>query len=100
LVDRYSATFEDPVSKRVTKFGVSLTKAARQEIESLLSDPEPMIRRCVWRYIGQNCGTGVENDDVVELKLDARQILQLFSDLRRIDVEEVRRKHRKRQFDK
>jgi len=94
-VDRYSATFEDPVSKRVTKFGVSLTRAARRKIESLVSDPEPMIRRCVWRYIGQNCGTGIENDDVVELKLDARQILRLFSDLRQIDAEELRRKHRR-----
>ena len=99
-MDRYSATFEDPVSKRVTKFGVSLTRAARRKIESLVSDPEPMIRRCVWRHIGQNCGTSVENDDVVELKLDAKQILQLFSDLRQIDVEEVKRKHRKRRFDK
>jgi hypothetical protein len=95
-VDRYNATFEDPVSKRVTKFGVSLTRAARRKIESLVSEPEPMIHRCVWRYIGQNCGTGVENGDIVELKLDAKQILQLFSDLRQIDLEEVKRKHRRR----
>ena len=99
-MDRYSATFEDPVSKRVTRFGVTLTRAARRRIEGLVTDPEPMIQRCVWRYIGQNCGTGVDCDDVVELKLGARQILQLFSDLRQIDVEEVRRKHRKVQSER
>ncbi len=98
--DRYSASFEDPVSKRMTRFGVTLTKAARRKIEGLVSDPEPMISRCVWRYIGQNCGTGVGKDDSVELTLGVKQILQLFSDLRRIDVEEVRRKHRKKQSEK
>jgi hypothetical protein len=99
-VDRYSVTFEDPVSKRMTKFGVSLTKAARRKIELLVDDPESMIRRCVWRCIGEHCGTGVENDDVVELKLDTKQILQLFSDLRQIDFEELRRKHKEEQSDR
>ncbi len=98
--DRYSASFEDPVSKRMTRFGVTLTKAARRKVEELVSDPETMIRRCVWRYIAQNSGTGVDKGDSVELTLGVKQISQLFSDLRRIDVEEVRRKHRKKQSEK
>jgi len=69
-------------------------------MEALVGDPEPMIRRCVWRYIGQSCGTGVDKDDSVELTLGVKQILQLFSDLRRIDVEEVRRRNKKRQSEK
>jgi len=84
----------------MTRFGVTLTKAARRKMETLVGDPEPMIRRCVWRYIGQNCGTGVDKDDSVELTLGVSQILQLFSDLRRIDVEEVRRRNKKKQSGK
>jgi len=93
--DRYSTSFEDPVSKQVTNVGVTVTKEARHQIEKLVDDAEPMIRRCVWRCIGLSCEAGSVVGDAVELTIDSQQILQLFSDLRHIDLEETRRKHRK-----
>jgi hypothetical protein len=93
--DRYSTSFEDAVSKQVTKVGVTVTKEARYQIEKLVDDAEPMIRRCVWRCIGLKCEAGLVVGDSVELTIDSEQILQLFSDLRHIDLEQARRQHRK-----
>jgi len=93
-VDRYSTSFEDPVSKHVTTVGVTVTKAARRKIERLVGDAEPMIKRCVWRCIGLNCEAGLVEGESVELTIDSKQILRLFSDLRQIDLEETKRKHR------
>jgi hypothetical protein len=92
--DRYSTSFEDPLSKQVTSVGVTVTREARRQIEKLVDDAEPMIRRCVWRCIGLNCEAGTVVGESVELTIDSEQILQLFSDLRQIDLEETRRKHR------
>jgi hypothetical protein len=93
-VDRYSTSFEDPVSKQSTNVGVTVTKAARRRIEKLVTDAEPMIKRCVWRCIGLKCKEGLVEGESVEFTIDSRQMLELFSDLRQIDLEETKRKHR------
>ena len=93
-MDRYSTSEEDPVSKRVTKIGVTVTKAARRKIENLVDDAEPMIQRCVWRWIGLKSKAGLVEGESVEFTIDSEQILKLFSDLRQIDLEETKRKHR------
>jgi hypothetical protein len=94
-VDRYRASFEDPVSKQVTNVGVTVTKAARRRIERLVTDAEPMIKRCVWRCIGLKCEAGLVEGESVEFVIDSEQILKLFSDLRQIDLEGTKQKHRK-----
>jgi hypothetical protein len=43
---------------------------------------------------------GVTVTKSVEFTIDTKRILQLFSDLRQIDLKEVRRKHREKQSDK
>ena len=95
-MDHYSTKQEDPVSKQVTKIGVKVTKAARRKIEKLGDDAEPMIQRCVWRFIGLKSKVGLVEGESVEFTLDSDQILKLFSDLRQIDLEQTKRKHRER----
>ena len=93
-MDRYSTSCEDPVSKEVTNIGVTVTRAARQKMAELVGDADPMIKRCVWRCIGLKSQAGLVKGESVEFTIDTKQILELFSDLRRIDAEETRRKHR------
>jgi hypothetical protein len=61
-VDRYSTKFEDSVSKRLTEITVVVAPDARREIEQLVDD---------------------------EFLLDRDKILELFADLRRIDLDEI-----------
>jgi hypothetical protein len=94
-VDRYSTSLRASGSGQVTNIGVTVTKAARQKIESLVDDAESMIKRCVWRCIGQKCEAGLVHGESVEFTIDSKEISTLFSDLRQIDLEETKRKHRK-----
>jgi hypothetical protein len=59
-----------------------------------------MIERCVWRFIWTKHQLDAVKGESVEFTLDAEEILKLLSDLRQIDVEEVKRRHRKEQSDK
>jgi len=92
-VDRYSTSFEDPVSKHVTKVGVTISPAARRRVEELVDDAEAMIQRCVWRSIWTwtQDQTNTVKGDSVEFTIDADEILELFADLRRMDMEEMPR---------
>ena len=91
-MDRYSTRFEDKVSKRVTDVRVNIAPEARRELEKLVSDPKAMIQRCVWRFIWTKDQTNEIKGDEVEFTIDADQILELFADLRRIDMEEMPRR--------
>ena len=91
-MDRYSTSFEDPVSKHVTNVGVTISPQARRRIEELVNDAEAMIQRCVWRSIWTRDQTNTVKGDSMEFTIDADEILELFADLRRIDMDEMQRK--------
>ena len=95
-MDRYNTRSEDPVSKRVTDIGVTITPEARRRIEQLVDDPEAMIQTCVWRFIGTRHKADEIKGSSVELTIDAEDISRLYADLRRIDLAEVKKRHRKR----
>jgi len=84
----------------VTDIRVGVTPAAWKQIEKLVSDPKPMIERCIWRFIWTKHQVDAVKGESVDFTLDAEEILKLFSDLRRIDVEQVKRRHRKERSDK
>jgi hypothetical protein len=90
-VDRYSTKFEDSVSKRLTEITVVVAPDARREIEQLVDDVEAMVQRCVWRFIWTRDQVGAVKGDAVEFLLDRDKILELFADLRRIDMDELQR---------
>ena len=90
-MDRYSTQCEDPVSKQVTKIAVDVAPEARREIEQLVDDAEAMIQRCVWRFIGTRHQVDAIKGDSVEFVIDRDKILELFADLRRIDLDEMQK---------
>jgi len=81
----------------VTKIRVGVTSAAWKQIEELVSDPKPMIERCIWRYIWTKHQVDAVKGESVEFKLDAEEIWRLFADLKRIDSEEMQRSAEKDQ---
>jgi len=90
-VDYYSTSSSDGASGRTTAIRVAVTPAARRQVEELVNDAEPMIQRCVWRFIWTKHRAKAVVGESVEFTLDASEILELFADLRRIDVEEMER---------
>jgi hypothetical protein len=97
MLDRYETRQEDTVSKQVTLIRVSLGPGARREIEKLVSDSEAMIQRCVWRFIWTKNKEKQVKGELVDFTLGAEEILELFADLRRIDMEEMQRKETEQQ---
>jgi hypothetical protein len=91
VVDRYSTKFEDSVSKRVTEITVVVAPDARREIGQLVDDVEAMVQRCVWRFIWTRDQVGAVKGDTVEFLIDRDKILELFADLRRIDMNELQK---------
>jgi hypothetical protein len=98
-VDYFSTSCQH-ADATVTQIRVGVTAAARQQIEQLVGDPKAMVERCVWRFIWTKHQTDSVKGESVDFTLDAEEILKLFADLRQIDLEEVRRRHRKEQSDK
>ena len=92
MLDRYETRQEDIVSKQVTLIRVSLGPGARREIGKLVRDSEAMIQRCVWRFIWTKGQARQVKGESVDFTLGAEEILELFADLRRIDLEEMQRK--------
>lgn len=95
-MDRYSTKSEDPVSKRVTDIGVTITPEARKRIEGLVDDPEAIIERCVWRFIWTRHQADEVKGSSVEFTIDVDEISKLYADLRQIDLSEIKKRHRKR----
>jgi hypothetical protein len=91
VVDRYSTKFEDSVSKRVTEITVVVAPDARREIGQLVDDVEAMVQRCVRRFIWTRDQVGAVKGDTVEFLIDRDKILELFADLRRIDMNELQK---------
>jgi hypothetical protein len=81
----------------VTEIRVGVTAAAMRQIEQLVSDPKAMVERCVWRFIWTKQQTDSVKGESVDFTLSAEEILQLFADLRRIDMEEMQRKETEQQ---
>ena len=69
----------------ITEIKVGLTRAARIEIESLVPDAEEMITRCFWRFIGLKHQSNEIAGKSVYFELDSPGILEIFTDLRRLD---------------
>jgi len=100
MLDRYETRQEDTVSKQVTLIRVSLGSGARREIEKLVKDSEAMIQRCVWRFIWTKNQAKQVKGELVDFTLGAEEILELFADLRRIDMEEMQQKETEQQSHK
>ncbi len=73
----------------ITNIRVGVTSAAWKQIEQLMGDPKPMIERCVWRFIWTKHQVDAVRGESVDFTLDAEEILKLFADIRRIDLEEM-----------
>jgi hypothetical protein len=69
----------------VTEIEVCLGQGVREELKGSVEDVEELLRRCVWRFIGTKHETNEIEGDRVSFVLDRDRIVELVSDLKKID---------------
>ena|ERR1700756_2827234 len=79
--DFYSTICERADGSR-TEIRVHIRPEVRDCAERESSDPEEMIKGCVWRFIAQKHKLNEVEGDVVEFMIDEPTMLELINDLR------------------
>ena len=68
----------------VTEIRVHISPEVRRCAEDESSDPEEMVKGCVWRFIWTKHQSDEIKGEVVNFTLDKTKFIELLSDLRRI----------------